>query len=377
MQNPRRLLITILTANTLVNVGIAGGAALVAAHLAARLGLARSLVVSIEVVIVTFLVLVIGEITPKISAIRRAEGWARLLSWPLLVVHTILSPFAGLLYRVITLALRTVGIGPRGVDLSEEDVRALVDVGEERGTLEAAEKRMLHSLFDFGDTTVREIMVPRTDMAAVSATDSYDKVIRIIKEKSFSRIPVYDQQIDDIKGILYVRDLLPYARTQPKRVNLLQIARPPFFVPEQKKIDSLLRDFQRQRTNVAIVVDEYGGTAGLVTLEDVLEEIVGEIQDEHDLEAPMVRTLDDRTLIVDARMDLHDMEELLGVELPTEEGFDSLGGFIYSLMGEIPEENEQARYEGLTFTVRKVDGRRISEVEVVVDAHQPADGEGS
>ncbi|MFQ6617043.1 MAG: hemolysin family protein [Fidelibacterota bacterium] len=365
LNTPRRLLITILTGNTIVNIAIATMAALLALSISRKAGFNRTITIIVEIVVITFVILVISEISPKIIAVKNSVQFSKLVSLPLLVVFRILHPFAALLYALVKFISETVGIRRKTVILSQEEIKTLVELGEEKGTLEVKEKEMLHSIMELGETYVKEIMVPRTDMAVVSTEDTIRDVIDIIRTKGFSRIPLYERNIDDIKGIIFAKDVLPFVRTSVKEVKLMKIARSVYFVPEKMLINELLREFQRQKTNIAIVVDEYGGTSGLVTLEDVIEEIIGEIRDEYDRELPLVKKVKENRFLIDARVGLDDLNKILSIDLPTEEDFDSLGGFLYSLLGDIPAEKERINYGNLEFIIERVEGRRISKVLMV------------
>jgi CBS domain containing-hemolysin-like protein len=235
----------------------------------------------------------------------------------------------------------------------------LVDEGEEFADLKDTERAMIHSIFEFGDTEVYEIMVPRTDMVCVEENIGLDNLIKTIKENQHSRIPLYRGGVDQILGIIHVKDLLDVIISPPEKLDLKSLVRPAYFVPENKKLHYLLRDFQQAKYHMAIVVDEYGGTSGLVTLEDVIEQIVGDIQDEYDEEPPLYRKLDEQTFLIDAKMDLHELNEKLKFDLPTEGEFETLGGFILSLTGHVPKDSEVVKYDGYTFTIEKIERNRI------------------
>lgn len=246
---------------------------------------------------------------------------------------------------------------------SEEDFHRLIDEGEEEGIIEEEEHELIHSVFEFGDTIVREVMVPRVDITAFSLKATLDEVLDIIIEKGHSRIPVYDQKMDNIVGIVYAKDLLKVFKSDKRDVVITDIMRPPYFVPETKKIMDLLKEFQVQKIHMAIVVDEYGGTAGLVTIEDLLEELVGEIQDEYDNERERLIRLNDNTISVDAHIDIEEIEEFFDCEIP-EEDFETVGGLIFHLFERIPKEGEEIIFQGLRFIVRKADERRVWRVEI-------------
>jgi CBS domain containing-hemolysin-like protein len=238
-----------------------------------------------------------------------------------------------------------------------------IEGSEHIGRLDENEREMIHSIFEFGETEVHEIMVPRPDIISADGVSSIDDVTKLMKEKGHSRLPLYREDIDHILGVIHIKDLLPLVLSSDS-ISLAEIARPAYFVPESKKLDQLLKEFQREKHHMAIVVDEYGGTAGLVTLEDVLEEIVGDIQDEYDREAPLYQKIDEHTFSVNAKIDLHELNEDLDLKLPTEGEYDSLGGFILSLTGYVPSQNEIVEYDGIKFVVEKITGNRIVRVKL-------------
>lgn len=230
--------------------------------------------------------------------------------------------------------------------------------------LEETEKKMIHRIFEFGEKTVKEIMVPRIDMVCCQTDYSLEKIRELVKKEGHSRFPLYKDDIDNIVGIMNVKDLFLNKIKKKQKLDLIRIARKAYFIPEGKKIDELLAEMKKEKTHIAIVVDEYGGTAGLVTMEDILEEIVGEIQDEYDLaEEEMVRKIDNENFRVSAKLSIEDLNEALGTELAEEE-FETVGGFIYDLVGSVPEEGKVLISGGLKFTVEKVVGQRIKTVKV-------------
>ncbi len=364
LREPRKLLITILTGNTIINVIIASLATLIALDIAVEKGINRNTAVLAEVIIVTLLVLIFSEVSPKLAAVRHSEAIAKLFAYPLSIVHVILQPISRVLYGLTDFVMRIFGIEKSRINFSEEEVKTLVDVGEESGTLEKEEHKMLHAVIELGETMVREIMVPRTDVTMMHEDTTIEEAVEIIRKNRYSRIPVYGESVDDIEGILYTRDLIQYLAKQPDKLLISEQLRPAYYVPETKMVDELLKDFQERRKKFALVVDEYGGLAGLVTLEDILEEIVGEIQDEHDNEQPIFRKINEYRLQADARWDLDDVEEEIGISFPSGEGYDSLGGFLFHQFGEIPAENQEILYSGVKFKVLSVRSNRIMEVEI-------------
>ena len=364
LREPRKLLITILTGNTIVNVAIASLAALMALDAAQYYGIDKNIAIIAEVIIITIAVLIISEVTPKLAAVKRAEKVAKFFALPLSFVHLILQPIAKIIYGFTDFVLKALRVEKKMVNLDENEIRTLVDVGEEKGTLEKEEYKMLHGIFELGDTMVREIMVPRTDVIMLSIELSINEAIEVVRKSKFSRIPVYRESVDDIVGMLYSRDLLPFIENKNSKGSLSAVIKPVFYIPETKMIDELLREFQDKRRKLALVVDEYGGLSGLVTLEDILEEIVGEIQDEHDDEEPIFNRISENLLDADAKWDLDDAEDELGISFPKEEGYDSLGGFLFHRFGEIPEKGQKISHRGVVFKVLEVHSNRIIRVKI-------------
>ncbi|MCL4499960.1 MAG: hemolysin family protein, partial [Chloroflexi bacterium] len=255
---------------------------------------------------------------------------------------------------------------------SEEEIKALVTMAEEKEIIEEEEKDLIHSIFEFDDTIVREIMVPRTDMVAIEKSEPVEELMNLFVHEGHSRVPVFDESVDDIIGLAYSRDVLVQLAQGHRDIEVKDILRPAYFVPESKKVNELLRELQRKHQHMAIVVDEYGGTAGLVTLEDVLEELVGEIFDEYDLVETMVERVNDDTLRVDGRLSVDEVNELLDVHLEHDD-IDSIGGFVVGLLGRIPNPGDQADHEDMTFRVEEVDGRRPAKVLITKRAEIPAE----
>ncbi len=367
MSSPRQLLITIVVGNTMVNITIASLAAILTARLSLAMGFNEKLVMVVDVVVVTFIILILSEILPKVAAVRRPEKFSVRVSLLLQGIYYLLFPITILLARFTRFLQSRSGFSEEKTLLTEEELKTLAEVGEEQGTLQKEEKEMIHSIFEFSETTVREIMVPRTDMIAVEASTHLSQLMELVKQKLHSRIPVYKKNIDNIIGILYVKDLLSFLHKRKReRIDLEKMVRPAYFVPEQKKIDELLREFQEEHIHMAIVVDEYGGVSGLVTLEDVIEEIVGEIQDEYDREQPLYKKIDERTYLVDGRMPLEELNEKLHMELPQEEDVETISGLILSLLGSLPKEKESVVFQNKRFVVEKINRNRILKVRIEI-----------
>ena len=248
--------------------------------------------------------------------------------------------------------------------LHASEFQALLELGEEQGELEEEEKEMIHSIFEFGDTIVREIMVPRTDMVCVSDDTCLTDLIQIIKERGHTRIPIFRESIDKIQGIINAKDLLPIISNSTKKFEISSLARPAIFVPEGKKIDELLRLFQKERQHLAIVVDEYGGTSGLVTLEDVIEEIVGDIRDEYDQEQALYKKINENSFLVSAKIDVESLNNLLDINIPIKDEYDTLGGFILEILGSVPTTKDIINHGDYELIMEKVEKNRIISVQI-------------
>lgn len=320
-------------------------------------------------------VLLAAEALPRSLAARSPERAAVWCALPAQACSWLLAPVvvaAGVLTRLLgwPARLQVRWDAPLAQD---EDLRWLARMGEANGELEEGEREMIHSIFEFGETLVREIMVPRVDVVAVRHDARLPEIVDLVLEEGHSRIPVYKDTIDHVVGVVYVKDLFRYLRDGQLQVTAAEVARPAYYVPETKKVDELFQEMRQKKVHLAIVVDEYGGTAGLVTIEDVLEEIVGEIRDEYDVEErePLIM-LDERTALVDARMHLEEVNERLGLDLPVGE-VDTLGGFVYSRMGHVPEKGEQMTYDGVVIRVEELEGQRIARLRVEKPGGQDAE----
>jgi len=320
------------------------------------------------------LLLLAGEILPKSFAARWPDCAALWASIPVHLLTLLLSPFSSVLSRVAFVAAWPFGARvPLDHPLvSQGDVQLMMRMGETEGTLEAGEREMITSIFEFGETIVREIMVPRIDIAGITISARIMDIVDNVMSEGHSRIPVYRDSVDHIVGVVYVKDLFRFLREGRTEVTAREVMRRPYYVPETKKVADLFKEMRQKKVHLAIVVDEYGGTAGLVTIEDVLEEIVGEIQDEYDFEEtePLVM-LDERTAIVDRRMNLEEVNDRLEIALPVGD-VDSLGGFVYSRLGHVPSQGEEIAVDGVCIRVEAVDGQRIALLRVTKAAPEEA-----
>jgi CBS domain containing-hemolysin-like protein len=301
------------------------------------------------------LLMVIAALAGIGIAVRHPAGMAGLVSYPFCPIYVLLRPFSGLLLRIISFVFPEL---PGELASPFMLIHHPEELGE--GFIEDNGSRLVHSIVEFGEKKVREVMVPRIDVFAIEKGITMTEVRGVVSGGGHSRVPVYDGNIDRIIGMLYVKELVTVASGEEDR-GIEHLTREPYFVPEGKKIDDLLKEFQIKKIHMAIVVDEYGGTSGIVTLEDILEEIVGEIRDEFDHEAPLVRKAGEGRYMVEGRTSLDDLGEMLGMKLVSED-VDTLGGFLFNLLGRVPEEGEEFEHEGITFRIERLDGQRIAEV---------------
>ncbi len=365
MESPRQLLISIVIGNTIVNITIASLAAVLTIRLSLVFQLHENVIILLNVLVVTFVILILSEILPKVVAVRNSETFSTRMAYPLTFFYYLFFPLSWSLSKFTQFLQAHSGLSEKRILLTEDELKTLAEVGEEQGTLHKDEKEMIHSIFEFGETTVKEVMVPRTDMIVADTTVTLNKLMQLVKTKLHSRIPVFKGDIDNIIGILYVKDLLPFLNKSKKEsIDLQKLVRPAYFVPEQKKIDELLREFQEEHIHMALVVDEYGGISGLITLEDIIEEIVGEIQDEYDRESPLFKKLDENSYMIDGRMSLEELNDELDLSLPLVEGVETISGFILNLLGSFPVEKEEVNYKQLKLTVEKIYRNRILKVKV-------------
>ena len=317
-------------------------------------------------ILISYVTLVLGELAPKRIAMKKSEKVAFKSVGILLFINAIMKPFVKVLSFSTNVVLRLFGIDPNEQDeeVTEEEIRLMVDAGEENGVLEESQKEMINNIFEFDDAVVAEVMTHRTDIEAVEITDSIEDVVKIAVEEGFSRIPVYEDELDNIVGILYIKDLLSYiGKTVPQGKKISKLMREVSFVPESKKCGDLFEEMTEKHIHMVIVSDEYGGVAGLVTIEDLLESIVGNIQDEYDMEEEEAVQLNETTFELDGTADIEEVEETLEITFPEGE-YETIGGFIMSEIGHIPTEDEEAvvEFSGYRLTVKEVDERRIERV---------------
>src|SRR5579883_412583 len=361
ISQPNTFLSTILIVN---NVAV-----IVASTMATVLALrfSTSLGELLSTIITSLVVLIFCEITPKTAAVQNPLKVARAMVKPVRAAAWLLHPVVVSLSAITNFLVRILGgqMVHHGPFVTEEELKLLVTVGEEEGVLEEEETEMIHSIFEFADTTVREVMIPRIDMVTLPSDATVTQAVDVALQGGFSRIPVYEVSIgvDEIIGILYTKDMLKQLREGHNTFPIRDLVRPAYFVPETKKLDDLLREIRQNRIHMVMVVDEYGSVAGLVTIEDLVEEIVGDIKDEYDREENLFEKIDEHEYIFDAKISIYDFNEVMGTHLGDED-YETLGGFVYAQLDKIPNEGDTIAYENLMFTVLATRGRRITKVRV-------------
>jgi len=358
--DPNAYLSTILTLNTVAVIVVSTATALLIT------GYLTKIPQAVGTIVLSILVLIFCEIAPKSLALRFNERFALVLAGPVQLLTRVLRPLIGGLSAMSRLIVRaaTRGHTVRGPFVTEEELKLLLYVGEQEGIVEQEEREMIHGILEMTDKLVREVMVPRVDIVAVEATDSIADVIKVIIEFGFSRIPIYEDNVDNIVGVVYAKDLLRHGVVGDDQRPLKAIAREPYYTPEAKRVGELLREMKERKVHIAVVVDEHGGTAGIVTFEDLIEEIVGPIRDEYDMrEVEELQIISDHEVVVSARFPVDDLKEELDLPVPTVEA-DTVGGLVYELLGEIPKVGATIQLGDATLTVESIRRQGIQSVRI-------------
>lgn len=342
--------------------------------------LPQSMLETISVILITLLLsyftLVLGELVPKRLAMQKSESISMFAVTPLTVLLKISAPFVKLLTHSTNLLVRLMGVDPHEnkEQVTEEEIRMMVDVGNENGTIQETEKMMINNIFEFDNKAVSDIMTHRSSVTGLPLNLSLKEVAGMVNIEKYSRYPIFEDNIDNIVGILHVKDIMKYIEEGSEETFVIRdIIRTPYFIPTSKRIDELFKELQKNKVHMAVVIDEYGGTAGIVTIEDLLEEIVGNIFDEHDEEEKEFEQMDDSTYVINGSLSLRTLKDVLNVPLPVED-YDTVSGFVVGQLGRIPLEDERpvVEYEGLIFQVEEVDEKRISKVHVLRAAAESA-----
>ena len=368
LQFPKRLLVTILIGNTIANVAASMISVSIALDLANIYGISIDFALLVQIIILTVLVILFAEVTPKVFANKHALGFAKAIAIPLYWINVFISPISKVLANLIKLATSRVKFDKSKTALSTSEIADLADIGVEKGTIEEEEHGLIHGLVAFKSVVAREIMTPRVDMVSIHKDILLTDLVKLIKDSGHSRIPIYQDDLDNILGILYAKDLLPYLNSielGDNKFDIDKITRECIFVPETKPISILMQEFQKKNMHMGIVVDEYGGTSGVITLEDILEEIVGEIRDEFDDEEEEITELGNDKFLMSGRVDIDEMGEKLQIKIDVpDEDFETLGGYIFNHAGTIPQAGYSFVEYGYSFTVSEVENNRINKVEI-------------
>lgn len=364
LDNQPKMLSAILIGNNIVNISASSLATILVTR---AFG---DMYVGVGTGILTLLVLIFGEITPKTSATLYSETMALRFAKPIYMIMQVLTPVIFIVDKLSQGVLRLLHVDPNKKQdaITEDELRTIVEVSHEEGVIESDEKKMIYNVFDFGDSVAKDIMVPRIDMTFIDVDATFSEVIEVFREVKYTRYPVYEETTDNVIGIINIKDLL--LTENQKKFCIRDYLREPLYTYEFKKTAELMVELRKTQNNIAIVLDEYGATAGLITLEDMLEEIVGEIRDEYDEdEEDLIRRIGPREYVVEAAMKLDDLNDQLGLDLESED-YDSIGGFIIGLLDHLPEEGEKVTHKTLRFVVDKVDRNRIDKIHLYIQEEE-------
>ncbi|OON98135.1 MAG: hemolysin [Epulopiscium sp. Nele67-Bin004] len=361
MEDPSKLLGSILVGNNLVNIGASALATVLATDLFGDAG------VGIATGVMTLFVLIFGELTPKSIASKHPHKVAIFVSKPIFLVVIVVSPMVKILIVISNVIIRMFGGSPDSSQafITADKLKTIVTVSHEEGIIEEEEKEMIYNVFGFGDSYAKDVMIPRTDMVAIDIEATYHEITEIFKEHQFSRMPVYQDSHDNIVGMLYIKDFL-IKTIDPDTFKVSSILREAYFIHEFKRIDELFKELRLKKTGMAFVVDEYGGTSGLITVEDLIEEIVGDIDDEYDIHEEDFTQIGDYEYLVDGTYRITDVNDKLHLDITSNE-FDSIGGYVIGLLDRFPEDGEVVKENNLTFAVEETDNNRINKIKITIE----------
>lgn len=365
LENPKKLLSAILIGNNLVNIAASAIATSIAIEKFGNKG------IGIATGILTLIILIFGEITPKTFATQNAEKISIAIVKPIIFCIYILTPFIFVLNKITEGFLKLIGVKSdvKNSIITEAELLTIVNLSHEEGVLEVEERQMISNVVDFGNSAAKDIMVPRTDIVAISVNCTYKELIDLFKKENFTRIPIFEESIDNIIGIVSLKDIL---FNSEKDFNIKNFMREPYFTYESKSLKELFSQMKLRRISMSIILDEYGGTAGLVTMEDILEEIVGDISDEYDETLEEIKYIKDDEYIVDASTKISDVNEMLQTNFESDD-FDSIGGFVIGILGRFPEKGEIVEYENITFIVEEIDKNRIELLRILININKKED----
>ena len=357
--DPGKMLGTILLGNNIVNIGASSIATVLAIEYFGDTG------AGIATGITTILVLIFGEITPKSLAAQKSERVSLIVARPIFILTYLLNPIVFVFTQVAGIFMRLLGFQSNAnlPTITEDELKSMVNLGEEEGVIEDHEKTMICNVFDFGDQLIKDVMIQRMDIVAIDMNASYDEIIKIIKNEQYSRYPIYNKRIDNIVGILNVKELV--YRDPDEVFDIKKFVKKPYYTFEFMNTSDLFNEMKKRRTHMAIVLDEYGGTAGIVTIEDLVEEIVGEISDEYDMHTQEIETIREGEYIVDGSTRIEELNELIGTSIESEH-YDSIGGFVIELMGRLPRQGESVEHMGTRFIIESMERNRIRKIRVLM-----------
>jgi len=361
LKNPIKLLSGILVGNNVANIG----ASAVATSLAINYWGNSGISVGIATAVMTILVLIFGEITPKSLAAQNSEKVALKVARPISVITFILTPLITVLIYITNSFIKILGgeVGKQRPFITEEELKTMVSVSHEEGVLEGEEKQMIYNVFEFGDSQAKDVMTPRTDMIVANANSTYEELIKIFKEEQFSRLPIYQETVDNIIGVLYIKDLIFFDDAKEEFI-IGKHMRVPYFTYEYKSTVDLFADMRLNRVPIAILLDEYGGTAGIVTIEDLVEEIVGDIDDEYDDDTDKIEVIKEDEYIVDGDTKISMVNEMIGLNIESDD-FDSIGGFVTGIHGRLPKTGETINYNDTKFIIQHTSKNRIIKLKII------------
>lgn len=367
LDKPRRLLITILLGNTVVNVAASILGVALALEFAELNNTPIEVALLVQIILLTILILLFGELLPKVFASKNPVKFTKIIAFPLYWTSVIVHPVSEIITEIIKAAANKIEFDKKKTAISKEELTKLAELGKEKGAIEQEEQEIITSIMEFRSVLVSEIMTPRVDIVAVSKNAGFETIINTITDSGHSRLPLYNENLDEILGIIYAKDLLPYLRDKEKlkEISVTDIVRKTMYAPESKGITDMLHEFQEKKLHIAIVVDEYGGTSGLVTLEDVIEEVVGEIWDEFDSEEKPINKIGKDKFLVLGKTTISEFNETIGYQLlPETDEYETVGGLVLSNAGNIPKEDYHFTIEDYSITVKKVINKRINKVLV-------------
>lgn len=366
--SPNSFITAMLLGNNIANTAATALATSVSLGILAQMNIKGTNALAIVTAVMTIVILIFGEITPKIVSKTYPYKIARIVIYPVNLLRVVATPFVYIFMGISKFIARMFGVQLTEdvFAITEDDIKSFVNVGKDEGVIEEEEQEMIHSIFEFSDTTVKEIVTPRTTVFALESKRTLSEVWQDIIEQGFSRIPVYEDQIDNIIGILYLKDLIKCDKNKDKDVEVKELMREAYFIPSTKTLIELLSEFRKKQNHMAIILDEYGGTLGIITIEDLLEEIVGEIRDEFDQEEENIRQIRETLYDIKGETSIEDLNEEVGIDIPISEEYETVSGYIQSELGRVAELNDQVKKDNYILKVLEIDNKRIDKVRVIL-----------